>query len=365
MGAMGRKLPRTLTRIALASLIVLPLHSFAAEADSSTSASSSTTHVLRHRAVLSRHSRAVSAHLRRASLDTRPSVAALEGLRGEALGPIGVQSSVALVMDEDTSGVLYAKHPDVALPIASITKLMTSLVVLEAQQPMDEMIEITKDDLDTEKFTGSRLAVGTVLSRRDLLHLALMASENRAAHALCRNYPGGLSACLKAMNDKALALGMMSTHFNDPTGLSFQNVASAEDLARLVQAASQNEVIREFSTDSSYSVKVGRRTLAFHSTNALVRNPGWDIVVQKTGYIVEAGKCLVMKAKIEGKEILIVLLDSVGRYTRFGDANRIKKWMESNPSVLAEQAPAAEPSHELQPEVPAALEPASAPRLSS
>jgi D-alanyl-D-alanine endopeptidase (penicillin-binding protein 7) len=262
-------------------------------------------------------------------------MAALEGLRGDEVGPLGVQSSVALVMDDKTSDVLFARHSDVALPIASITKLMTSLVVLDAHQSMDEPIEITDEDLDTEKNTRSRLIIGTILSRRDLMHLALMSSENRAAHALCRSYPGGLVACLSAMNDKALQLGMLSAHFNDPTGLSSQNVASAEDLAKLLKAASDNATIREFSTDTGYTVPVGRRMVAFRNTNSLVSNPGWDIAVQKTGYIVEAGKCLVMKARIEGKSVLIVLLDSVGKYTRFGDANRIKKWMESNPAGIA------------------------------
>jgi D-alanyl-D-alanine endopeptidase (penicillin-binding protein 7) len=261
-------------------------------------------------------------------------MAALEGLRGEEVGPLGLQSSVALVMDDKTSDVIFSKHSDVALPIASITKLMTALVVLEARQSLDEPVEITDEDLDTEKNTTSRLIVGTILSRRDLMHLALMSSENRAAHALCRNYPGGLMACLEAMNNKALQLGMLSTHFNDPTGLSSQNVASAEDLAKLLKAASDNATIRDFSTDAGYTVPVGRRMVAFRNTNSLVSNPAWDIAVQKTGYIVEAGKCLVMKAKIEGKSVLIVLLDSVGKYTRFGDANRIKKWMEANPAVL-------------------------------
>lgn len=275
-----------------------------------------------------------------------PSMAALEGLRGEEVGPLGLQSSVALVVDEQTSDILFSKHSDVALPIASITKLMTSLVVLEAHQSMDEPVEITDEDLDTEKNTSSRLIIGTILSRRDLMHLALMSSENRAAHALCRNYPGGLMACLEAMNNKALQLGMLSTHFNDPTGLSSQNVASAEDLAKLLKAASENGTIREFSTDTGYTVPVGRRMVAYRNTNSLVSNPGWDIAVQKTGYIVEAGKCLVMKARIEGKSILIVLLDSVGKYTRFGDANRIKKWMESNPVIVAP------PTSVLKPDVP-------------
>ena len=234
--------------------------------------------------------------------------------------PLALQSNVALVMDESNSNVLFAKNTDVAVPMASITKLMTTLVVLEANQDMDEMLEVTDDEIDTEKHTSSRLAIGTILSRRDLMHIALMSSENRAAHALCRNYPGGLPACLSAMNAKAAQLGMIHTHYNDPTGLSKENVASADDLAKLVQAASQNPTIREFTTDTGYTVPVGRRMVAYHNTNALVSNPAWDIVLQKTGFINEAGKCLVMKAKIEGKNVLIVLLDSVGKYTRFGDA---------------------------------------------
>jgi D-alanyl-D-alanine endopeptidase (penicillin-binding protein 7) len=264
----------------------------------------------------------------------RTSFAQQQGLRSVSTGPLALQSSVALVMDESNSNILFAKNTDVALPIASITKLMTSLVVLDANQNMDEMIEVTDDEIDTEKHTTSRLAIGTILSRRDLMHIALMSSENRAAHALCRNYPGGLPACLAAMNAKATQLGMTHTFFNDPTGLSKQNVASAEDLAKLLQAASLNPTIREFSTDSGYTVPVGRHMVAYHNTDSLVSNPGWDIVVQKTGYIVEAGKCLVMKAKFEGKGVLIVLLDSVGKYTRVGDANRIKKWVESRPHVF-------------------------------
>lgn len=290
-------------------------------------------HPVVHHAVLRVASR-TRVHRVYASAPTRTSLASQEGLHTIDTGPLALQSSVALVMDESNSNILFEKHSDVALPIASITKLMTSLVVLDAHQNMEEMIEVTDEDLDTEKNTRSRLAVGTVLSRRDLMHIALMSSENRAAHALCRNYPGGLPACLSAMNVKAAQLGMTSTYFNDPTGLSKQNVASASDLAKLLQAASENPTIREFSTDHGYTVPVGRHFVAYHNTNTLVSSPGWDIVVQKTGYIVEAGKCLVMKAKIEGKTVLIVLLDSVGKYTRFGDANRIKKWVESQPTQI-------------------------------
>jgi D-alanyl-D-alanine endopeptidase (penicillin-binding protein 7) len=245
------------------------------------------------------------------------------------LGKPDVKSSSVLVLDEKDSSVLYSRQADVALPIASITKLMTALVVLEAQLPLDEELEITKDDRDSERNSSSRLAIGTTLERCDLLHVALMASENRAAHALGRNYPGGLTAFVRAMNARAKELGMTSTRFVDPTGLSSDNVASPADLAKLVIAASHNATIREFSTDPDYSVRVGRREVEFRNTNKLVKNPTWDIVVQKTGYITEAGKCLVMKAVIEGRSVVIVLLDSFGKYTRIADANRIRKWMEN------------------------------------
>jgi len=215
------------------------------------------------------------------------------------------------------------------MPIASITKLMTSLVVLDARQPLDEPIQITDADRDLPKGGFSRLTVGTTLSRGDLMHLALMASENRAAHALGNNYPGGMPAMVAAMNAKAAELGMVSAHFVDPTGLSSQNVASPEDLSKLVIAASHNAVIREYSTDSRYAVKVRRRMVEFHNTDNLVANPAWNIIVQKTGYINEAGKCLVMAAVIEGRSVVIVLLDSLGKYTRVADAKRIKTWMEA------------------------------------
>jgi D-alanyl-D-alanine endopeptidase (penicillin-binding protein 7) len=244
----------------------------------------------------------------------------------------GLQSSSALVMDEKSSAVLYARHADVAMPIASITKLMTALVVLDAAQPLDEMIQITTDDVAVGKGAVSRLTVGTTLSRGDLIHLALMSSENRAAHALGRNYPGGMDPFVTAMNAKAHTLGMSSAHFIEPTGLSSENVASPEDLSKLVIAASLSPTIQEYSTDPNYIVPVGRRFLEFHNTDALVVNPSWNIIVQKTGYITEAGKCLVMKAVIEGRSVVIVLLDSVGRFTRVADAQRVKKWMEAHVS---------------------------------
>jgi D-alanyl-D-alanine endopeptidase (penicillin-binding protein 7) len=240
-----------------------------------------------------------------------------------------LKSSSVLIVDQSGSQVLYSRNSDVAAPIASITKLMTALVVLDAQQPMNERLEITKAELDLPKMNFSRLTVGTVLTRGDLMHLALMSSENRAAHALGANYPGGIPAFVAAMNAKAAALGMRTAHFADPTGLSGENVASPEDLSKLVIAASKNAAIREYSTDKSYTVRVHRHLVEFHNTDNLVANPSWNIVVQKTGYIAEAGKCLVMEAVIEGRNVVIVLLDSLGKYTRVADAKRVKSWMES------------------------------------
>jgi D-alanyl-D-alanine endopeptidase (penicillin-binding protein 7) len=241
-----------------------------------------------------------------------------------------LKSGSVLVIDQSDSSVLYSRHPDVAMPIASITKLMTALVVLDAKQPLDEPILITDADRDVPKGAFSRLTVGTTLTRGDLMHLALMASENRAAHALGNNYPGGMPAMVAAMNAKAASLGMTNSHFVDPTGLSSQNVASPEDLSKLVIAASHDSTIREFSTDRRYAVKIRRRMVEFRNTDNLVANPTWNIIVQKTGYIAEAGKCLVMAAVIEGRSVVIVLLDSFGKYTRVADAKRIKTWMEAS-----------------------------------
>ena len=215
------------------------------------------------------------------------------------------------------------------MPIASISKLVTALTVADVNQPMDEVIEITEEDRAIGKGAFSRLAVGTRLTRGDLFHLALMASENRAAHALARNYPGGIAAFMPAMNAKAKELGMTSSHFVEPTGLSSDNVASPEDLSKLVMAASRNATIREYSTDPGYDVRIGRRMIGFHNTNSLVNNPTWDIIVQKTGYIEEAGRCLVMQTVIEGRTIVIVLLNSFGKQTRVADATRVRKWMEA------------------------------------
>jgi serine-type D-Ala-D-Ala endopeptidase (penicillin-binding protein 7) len=240
-----------------------------------------------------------------------------------------LRSSAALVLDATGSSVLYARHSDVAMPIASITKLMTALVVMEAGQPLDETLEITAEDMAHGKGAFSRLTPGATLTRGDLMHLALMASENRAAHALGRNYPGGVTACVTAMNAKARALGMTSARFVEPTGLSDENVASAEDLSKLVMAAARVPAIREYSTDSSYDVRVGRQLLTYRSTDSLTSKADWDIIVQKTGYIAEAGRCLVMQTIIEARTVVIVLLNSYGKRSRVADARRIRRWMES------------------------------------
>ncbi len=244
-----------------------------------------------------------------------------------------LRSSAALVLDATGASVLYARHSDVAMPIASITKLMTALVVMEAGQPLDETLEISSEDVARGRGAFSRLTPGVTLTRGDLMHLALMASENRAAHALARNYPGGVDACVDAMNRRASELGMSNARFVEPTGLSEENVASAEDLSKLVMAAARVPAIREYSTDTSYEVQVGRRLLTYRSTDSLTSKPDWDIVVQKTGYIARAGRCLVMQTVIEARTVVIVLLNSYGKRTRIADARRIRRWMESSEHV--------------------------------
>ena len=243
--------------------------------------------------------------------------------------PLELKSNAALVIDQENSQVLFEKNAGVSLPIASITKLMTSLVVLEANQDMDEVLEVTTADIDTEKGTGSRLRIGAKLKRSDMLHIALMSSENRAASTLGRNYPGGLQACVAAMTANAMSLGMMDTHYVESTGLSSQNVASAQDLAKLVRAAYSQTLIRQYSTDTKYAVHPGGRVLEYFSSNRLTSNADWEIGLQKTGYISEAGRCLVMQAMIEGRAVVMVFLDSKGKYTRFADAGRIRKWLET------------------------------------
>ncbi len=244
-----------------------------------------------------------------------------------------LKSASALVVEQDGLKVLYAKNVDAVLPIASITKLMTAQVVLDAALPLDELITVSPEDVDSIKRTRSRLRVGTTLSRRDLLKLALMASENRAAAALARAYAGGTPAFVAAMNRKAAELGMSRTRFVDGTGLSSENVSTAHDLARLVSAAHHHPLIREYSTDTGHTVELANgRRLNYSNSNRLVRNSGWEIGLSKTGYISEAGRCLVLQTRIAAKPMIIILLDSWGRLTRIGDANRIKKWIESNAS---------------------------------
>lgn len=256
----------------------------------------------------------------------RPSFGKLQGLHATD-DPLELRSSVALVLDQDTDEVLLSKNPGAVLPIASITKLMTALVVTEANLPLDEPLTITQDDVDTEKGSRSRLYVGAQLTREEMLHLALMASENRAAHALGRHFPGGLDAFVEAMNRKAQELGMADTHFVEPTGLSSRNQSSARDLAVLVKSVYAVPLIRELSTSPEYAVVVGRRQVQFRNTNALVKNPTWEIGLQKTGYISEAGRCLVMQAKLAGRQLIMVFLDSTGKYSRIGDAERVRRWL--------------------------------------
>ena len=243
---------------------------------------------------------------------------------------LALRSSVAYVVDQNTSETLFDKNSRAVVPIASITKLMTAMVVLDSHMPLTDEISVTDEDRDYEKFTGSRLAVGSVLNREDMLHIALMASENRAAAALSRYYPGGRPAFIAAMNAKAKELGMAETHFENPTGLTSHNVSTARDLVKMVNAAYQYPLIRKFSTDRSYDVYPGKGVLAYNSTNALVRNPTWDIGLQKTGFINEAGECMVMQATIHGRPLVMVLLDSTGKYTRFADATRLRKWLDDS-----------------------------------
>jgi D-alanyl-D-alanine endopeptidase (penicillin-binding protein 7) len=253
-----------------------------------------------------------------------------------------VRSNVALVVDAALGTPLYAKHQDQVAPIASITKLMTAMVVLDAGLPPNEMVILDKADVDHMKNTRSRLPVGAHIPRGELLHIALMSSDNRAAAALARTYPGGTAACVAAMNRKALALGMTRTSFADPTGLSSLNVSNAQDLTRMVLAASGYSAIREATTSYEHQLTLGDgRILEFHNSNGLVRNPAWSIGLSKTGYINEAGRCLVMQAEIAAKQVVIVLLDSWGKYTRLGDANRIRHWMEAAAARAGVPAPAA------------------------
>lgn len=257
------------------------------------------------------------------------SMGRLTGLHGTA-DELDLKSSVALIIDQDTSEVLFSKNDSAVLPIASITKLMTGLVISESNLPMDEMISITQEDIRHASF--SRLKAGTTMSRRDMLLLALMSSENRAAYALGRTHPEGISGFVRLMNAKALMLGMTNTHYVEPTGISSDNRSTAQDLAKLVAFASQNTTVSQLSTSHGYQLAMGNRTMNYVNTNRLTSNPNWDIELQKTGFITAAGRCLVMQTKVAGRKLVMVFLDSMGKYSRLGDAERVKAWLEARPA---------------------------------
>ena len=269
----------------------------------------------------SKSSRSPSHHRHYASVDSH-----------RAPQKLVLRSSSALVEDQQTGECLVQKNAKAVMPIASITKLMTAMVVLDAQMDLQESLVIEREDVDTLRHTRSRLPVGTILTRQEALLLALMASENRAAHTLSRAYPGGRDAFIVAMNAKAGSIGLTETRFADPTGLSGDNVSSAYDLARMADAAYNYPLIREFTTREDARVKIGHRKLVFRNTNKLIRSTHWQIGLSKTGFLGEAGRCLVMQTHVAQRPVLIVLLDAQGKLTRFGDANRIRRWMEGPPS---------------------------------
>lgn len=254
------------------------------------------------------------------------------GLRSE-FTEIALNSSAVIVVDQVSGEVLLEKNPDVALPIASITKVMTAMVMLEAELPLQEVITITKQDASLQKHNTSRLHVGARFTRDQLLHLALMSSDNRAAHALGRNYPGGLDAFVAAMNEKAQALGMTQSRFVEPTGLSSENQSTPRDLSRLVNAAHDFPLIREYSTSASAVVRVGKQVQEFRNTNALARTGEWDLGLSKTGFIRDAGRCLVMQATIDDQDVIIVMLDAEASTKRLRDAERIRQWIETERKI--------------------------------
>ncbi len=244
-------------------------------------------------------------------------------------GPLRVNANAAIVVDQNSREVLFSKNDRTVLPIASLTKLMTGLLVADAKLPLDEEITITEEDVDTYKGTGSRLAIGMSLTRGELLHIALMSSENRAASALGRTYPGGLAHFVRLMNQKATELGMRDTRYVEPTGLSVQNRSSAHDLALLVAAAYQRPLLRELSTSTGYTIESGHRVLQYRNSNRLIDDPKWEIGLQKTGYIAEAGRCMVMSARLAGRQVIMVFLDAADKAARIGDAQRVRRWVES------------------------------------
>ena len=258
-----------------------------------------------------------------------------------AQGP-NLLSQAALILDVRTGESIYAKNANTVTPIASITKLMTAMVVIDAEQSFDQLLTVAVEDLDYLKASRSRLSIGSELSRREMLQLALMSSENRAASSLGRFYPGGLKAAVAAMNAKAKTLGMVNTHYFDTTGLSPENVSTARDLAVMVQAAQGYPLIREYSTQPDQYVQIPAtgQTLHYNNSNALVKSDGWNISVQKTGFINEAGRCVVMLAQIAQRPVVLILLDSVGKFSRLGDAQRVKTWIETGVVLAIPKPPA-------------------------
>ena len=321
----------------LGLVLALPAYSAAADQKNDKHPKNRVTKSVKHAAPSQNVAKAKARKIKQASarkaVPEKLSFGHIAGLQG-VFDPLSLKSSVALVIDQDTREVLLSKNENAVLPIASITKLMTGVIISAAKLPMDEIITVTQDDVDTEKGSSSRLRVGTTLTRGELLHLALMASENRAAHALGRTYPGGLDVFVGQMNSMARLLGMNDTRYVEPTGLSSQNQSSAQDLATLVIAAHGDATLRELSTSTGYSVEVGRKTLQYNNTNRLVKSPDWDIGLQKTGYISEAGQCLVMQTRIAGRKLIMVFLDSAGKLSRLGDAERVRRWVETSPLMV-------------------------------
>jgi serine-type D-Ala-D-Ala endopeptidase (penicillin-binding protein 7) len=329
-----------LTALAVGTGGVLgPVQATAATAASTTARTTATksTHKAQKKTKAPVQKKSRTSHARKTARAAPPvlSYGQQQGLRATP-DPLSLKSSVALVVDQDTGEVLFSKNPQAVLPIASITKLMTALVVTEAELPLDEVLTITQDDVDVEKRSPSRLRVGTRLTRGEMMHLALMSSENRAAHALGRGYPGGLPAFVTAMNRKAQALEMTGTRYVDPTGLSSANQSNARDLAVLVEAAYEYDLIRTLSTSPEHYVAVGPRELRYRNSNRLVLSPQWSIGLQKTGYIAEAAGCLVMQAELAGRKLIMVLLDSAGHYSRIADAERLRHWLtgDANPATF-------------------------------
>lgn len=327
---MRRKL---LALLASLTLVAAPLQGFAAKAETHGAKKTTSKSVAAKKQVAKKQLAKKQVAKKTQKKKVLASVPARKPVRQVVLNDdptrLAIQSSAAVVIDQNSGKVLVEKQPDVVVPIASITKLMTAMVVIDAGLDLGEVIAISTEDIDDLKGTRSRLPVGTTMTRETAMLLALMSSENRAANALGRHYPGGIHAFAQAMNRKARSLGMFDSRFEEPTGLSSNNVSTAHDLARMVTAAARYPQIRMFSTTAEAKLELNGRIQTFGNTNALVRSDNWHIGLSKTGYISEAGRCLVMQAWVADKPVIIVLLDSQGKMTRVGDANRIKRWMES------------------------------------